>query len=68
MFKLTGNSGRRNAGTGGAAQASRRIISPFNKFRNTEAPGPRLPPFQGTPQEHGMDAASPRLGGLEDSN
>ena len=68
MFKLTGKSGRRNAGSGGVAQASSRIISPFNKFRSGPAPELRQPPFQGDPQEHGMDANSPRLSGLEDSN
>lgn len=37
----------------------------MNKFHNTVAPGPRQVAFQGTPQEHGMDANSPRLQGLE---
>jgi hypothetical protein len=67
MFKLTGRSGRRNSGTGGVAQAARRIVSPRNKFRNTEAPHPRTVAFQPeTQQEHGFDSKSSRLGGLED--
>jgi hypothetical protein len=67
MFKLTGRSGRRNAGTGGVAQAARRIVSPRNHFKNTEAPGPRTVAFQPqTQQEHGFDSNSSRLGGLED--
>jgi hypothetical protein len=67
MFKLTGTSGRRNAGTGGVAQAAGRIVSPFNRFRSGPAPGLRNPAFTpDTPQEHAFDTSSPRLSGLED--
>jgi hypothetical protein len=57
MFKLTGKSGRRNASPGGGAtQATGRIVSPYNKFRNTVAPGPRTVAFMpDTQQEHGFD-------------
>ena len=62
MFKLTGVSGRRNAGTGGVAQASRRIVSPNNKFKGTAQPPPHVafqdPPGQAT---HGFDSNTPRV-------
>lgn len=66
MFKLTGRSGRRNSGTGGVAQAARRIVSPNNKFRQTEQPPPHIA-FQMPPgtANHGFDSNSPRLSGLE---
>jgi len=66
MFKLTGKGGRRNAGSGGAAQASRRIKSPFNKFKGTTQGTPHVA-FQDPPGtgNHGFDANSPRLSGLE---
>lgn len=65
MFKAL-RGGRRSAGSGGAAQASRRIRSPFNKFKNTVQGTPHTafqdPPGSGT---HGFDSKSRRLSGLE---
>jgi hypothetical protein len=62
MFKWTGKSGRRNAGGGGIAQASHRIVSPNNKFRGSEQPPPHTA-FQDLPGEgnHGFDSNTPRV-------
>jgi hypothetical protein len=62
MFKLTGSSGRRNAGTGGVAQASGRIVSPNNKFRQTAQPPPHIA-FQDPPgyPTHSFDSNTPRI-------
>jgi hypothetical protein len=61
MFKWLSN-GRRNAGSGGVAQASGRIISPNNKFKSTTQQMPHTP-FQDPPGAgtHGFDSNSPRI-------
>jgi hypothetical protein len=67
MFKWTGRSGRRNSSGGGVAQASRRIVSPNNKFRGTQVRQLHRPAFlPDTPQEQTQDSSSSRLHGLED--
>lgn len=66
MFKTTGKSGRRNAGSGGVKQSAR--ISGLSGLRAAEHPGPHAVAFQpDSQQEHGFDSNSPRLGGLEKS-
>jgi len=62
MFKWLGKNGRRNAGTGGVAQASGRIISPNNKFKSTAVPSPHTP-FQPIPGDvtHAFDSNTPRI-------
>lgn len=62
MFKWTGKSGRRNSGSGGAAQASGRIRSPNNKFKSYTNPvGVAFQGPPGDPKEHGFDSNSPRV-------
>lgn len=67
MFKLTGSSGSRRAG-GGGASAGGRIDSGYSVHVSDLALSQhRRPAFMpDTPQEQTMDSNSPRLSGLED--
>lgn len=64
MFKLTGSSGSRKSG--GAASSGRVNSTQMGHMTPLETQVLRQPAFQPrTPMEHGFDANSPRLGGLE---
>lgn len=64
MFKLTGTSGRRSAS--GGSRAARVSATRMGYATPLATQVLRVPAFQpDLPQEHGFDASSPRLSGLE---
>ena len=65
MFKTTGSSGRRNAGSGGAPQSAR--ISGLSGLRASavDQSRRRRPAFVPLPEEAAFDSSGSRLQGLE---